>query len=105
MLFAHEAYTLSSASGKDFGKEAIEAMMGKMNSNIDGETKKKKTIFIFAAYPCEMEDFLRVNPGLPRRIPNNLQFNDYTPMELAKITNKILLTYEMLTYSAYLFMK
>ena len=79
--------------------------MGKMNANIDGETNKKKTIFIFAAYPCEMEDFLRVNPGLPRRIPNVLQFNDYTPMELAKITNKILFTYEMLTYSAYLFMK
>ena len=42
-----------------------------------------------------MEDFLRVNPGLSIRIPNFLQFNDYTPMELAEITNKILLTYEM----------
>ena len=42
-----------------------------------------------------MEDFLRVNPGLSRRIPNFLQFNDYTPMEIAEITNKILLTYEM----------
>ena len=46
MLFAHEAYTLSSASGKDFGKEAIEAMMGKMNANIDGETNKKKSILM-----------------------------------------------------------
>ena len=42
-----------------------------------------------------MEDFFRVNPGLSRRIPNFLQFNDYTPMGLAEITNKILLTYEM----------
>ena len=67
--------------------------MGKMNANIDGKTKNP--IFIFAGYPCEMEDFLRVNPGLSRRIPNVLQFNDYMPMELAETTNKLLLTYEM----------
>ena len=85
--------TLSSTLGKDYGKEAIEAMMPKMNANIDWKTKKP--IFIFAGYPYEMEDFLRVNPGLSRRIPNFLQFNDYTPIELAEITNKILLTYEM----------
>ena len=42
-----------------------------------------------------MEDFLRVNPGLSRRISNVLQFNDYTPMELTEITNKSLFTYEM----------
>ena len=64
-----------------------------MNANID--RKIKKTIFIFAGYPCEMEDFLRVNLGLSRRISNFLQFNDCTLMELAEITNKILLTYEM----------
>ena len=64
-----------------------------MNANID--RKIKKTIFIFAGYLCEMEDFLRVNLGLSRRIPNVLQFNDYTPMELAEITKKLLLTYEM----------
>ena len=93
VLFVDEAYTLSSTSGKDYGKEAIEAMMAKINANIDG--KIKNPIFIFAGYPCEMEHFLRVNPGLSRRIPSFLQFNDYTPMELAEITNKILLTYEM----------
>ena len=64
-----------------------------MNANIDRKTKNP--IFIFAGYPCEMEDSLRVNPGLSRRIPNVLQFNDYTTMELAEITNKLLLTYEM----------
>ena len=68
-------------------------MMAKMNANIDGKTKNP--IFIFAGYLCEMEDFLRVNPDLSRRIPNVQQFNDYTPMELAKITNKLLLAYEM----------
>ena len=93
VLFVNETYALSSTSGKDYGKEATEAVMTKMNANIHGKTKK--TIFLFAGYPCEMEDFLRVNPGLSRRIPNFLQFNDYTPMELAEIANKILLTYEI----------
>ena len=93
VLFVDETYALSSTSGKDYGKEAIEAMMAKMNANLHGKTKKP--IFIFAGYPCEMEDFLRVNPGLSRRIPNFLQFSDYTPMELAEITHKILLTYEI----------
>ena len=93
VLFVDEAYDLSSTSGKDYDKEAIEAMMAKMNANIDGKTKNP--IFIFAGYPCEMEDFLRVNPGLSRRIPNFLEFNDFTPMELGEITNRILLTYEI----------
>lgn len=90
MLFLDDAYTLSR---KDYGKEAIEAMMAKMNANIDRKTKNSS--FIFAGYPCKMEDFLRVNLGLSRRISNFLQFNDCTLMELAEITNKILLTYEM----------
>ena len=42
-----------------------------------------------------MEDFLRVSPGLSRRIPNFLQFSDYTSTEIAETTNKILLIYEM----------
>ena len=39
-----------------------------------------------------MEDFLKVNPDLSKRIPNFLQFNDYMSMILAEITSKILLT-------------
>ena len=49
--------------GKIIGKKGIEVMMAKMSASIDG--KIKNTIFIFAGYPCEMED-LRVNPGLSR---------------------------------------
>ena len=41
VLFVDETYTLSFTSGKDYGKEAIEAVMAKMNSNIDGKTKKQ----------------------------------------------------------------
>ena len=38
VLFSDEAYTLSSTSGRDYGKEAIATMMGKMNSTIDGKS-------------------------------------------------------------------
>ena len=79
-----EAYILSLTSGKDYGKEAVVAMMAKMNVNID----EKKIFFIFAGHPSEVEDFLRVNPALSRRTPRFLQFNDYTPMELVDITNE-----------------
>ena len=41
MLFVDETYALSSTSGKDYGKEAIEAMMAKMNANLHGKTKKQ----------------------------------------------------------------
>ena len=81
--------------------EIREGLWQRNDRGNDGENeckyrrKNKSPIFIFAGYPCETEDFFRVNPGLSRRIPNFPQFNDYTPMELAEITNKILLTYEM----------
>ena len=45
-LFVNEAYTLSSTSGKDYVKEAIHAMIVKINTNIDG--KIIKPILIFA---------------------------------------------------------
>ena len=54
--------------------------MAKMRANIDG--KIKNSIFIFAAYLHEMEDFLTVNPGLSRRITNVLHFIDCTLTEL-----------------------
>ena len=56
--------------------------------------ENKKTDFNFCWVTSEMEDFLRVNPGLSRRIPNFLQSKDYTPMELVEITKKILHTYK-----------
>ena len=59
--------------------------MAKMNANIDGKTKNP--IFIFAGYPCEIEDEFQISCS--STIICRL------PMELAEITNKILLTYEM----------
>ena len=89
VLFVDEAYTLSSTTGKDYGKEAIEAMMARMTAHPDKSTKNP--IFIFAGYEKEMNNFLDVNPGLQRRLPNKFKFDDYSPKELAEISNKLLL--------------
>lgn len=42
-------------------------------------------VFIFAGYEKPMEDFLRVNEGLARRIPYRYQFEAYTIDQLVQI--------------------
>ena len=91
MLFIDEAHNLI---------DIKEGLWQRSNRGSDGKnecehTLKETPIFIFAGYPCEMVYFLRVDPGLSRRIPNVLQLNYYTPMVRAEITYKTLLTYEM----------
>ncbi|KAF9042770.1 P-loop containing nucleoside triphosphate hydrolase protein [Hymenopellis radicata] len=49
------------------------------------ENHRGKIIFIFAGYNKQMETFFEHNPGLPSRVPNSLQFEDYTDVELLKI--------------------
>ena len=83
-------YTLSSTSGKGYGKEATRQWWRK---RIWIWTAKQKTQFLhLLGIPVKWKtSCLIVNPSLSMRIPNVLQF--YTPMELAEITNKML-TYE-----------
>ena len=93
MLFVDEVYTLLSTSGKVYGKEVIEALMAKMNSNIEGKTKNP--IFIFAGQSCEMEYFMLDSE------PKSLKTNSKCPAVLyadgtrRNHQQKILLTYEM----------
>ena len=42
-------------------------------------------VFIFAGYEKPMEDFLRVNEGLARRIPYRYQFEAYNIQQLGQI--------------------
>jgi hypothetical protein len=44
-------------------------------------------VFIFAGYEKPMEDFLRMNEGLARRIPYRYQFDAYTVEQLCQIFN------------------
>ncbi|MCT4618744.1 MAG: AAA family ATPase [Marinisporobacter sp.] len=79
IMFIDEAYSLARGGEKDFGKEAIDAMVKGM------EDYKENLILILAGYRDEMEKFLRTNPGLKSRFPIHIEFPDYTLEELMKI--------------------
>jgi stage V sporulation protein K len=79
VLFIDEAYSLGRGGEKDFGKEAIDALVKAM------EDHKDKFILILAGYTDEMDAFLQLNPGLPSRFPIQVEFPDYTIDELIQI--------------------
>ena len=87
-LFVDEAYTLCSPAPpppkRDFGKEAVETLMANINNNENPNIKKP--IMIFARYKEQMNDFLKMNPGLTRRVKTVLNFENVTPEELFDIT-------------------
>jgi len=84
LLFIDEAYRLSQGGENDFGKEAMEQLMGAMNDPPD-----KAPIMVFAGYPADMDKFMSQNDGLYRRIPYTFNFPNYSCGELAEITEII----------------
>lgn len=79
ILFVDEAYSLARGGEKDFGKEAIDALVKSM------EDYKENFIVILAGYREEMNKFLQTNPGLRSRFPIHLEFPDYSVAELMEI--------------------
>ncbi len=84
ILFIDEAYSLARGGEKDFGKEAIDAMVKAM------EDYKEQLILILAGYRDEMDQFLETNPGLRSRFPIVLEFDDYRIEELLSIAELML---------------
>lgn len=83
ILFIDEAYSLARGGEKDFGKEAIDALVKAM------EDHREDFILILAGYSEEMEQFLQLNPGLPSRFPIQMEFGDYTVDELLLIAENM----------------
>ena len=82
VLFVDEAYALSRNNGNnnpDFGKEAIDTLVKAMDEF------KGQFILVAAGYKKEMDEFLKANPGLPRRFSGQLNIDDYTPEEMKEI--------------------
>ncbi|MDD4169520.1 MAG: AAA family ATPase [Desulfotomaculaceae bacterium] len=84
ILFIDEAYSLARGGEKDFGKEAIDAMVKGMEDHRDN------LILILAGYQDEMDWFIEVNPGLRSRFPINIFFPDYSNRELLAIADLML---------------
>ena len=78
-LFIDEAYSLTQGGQGDFGSEAVDTLLKRM------EDHRGDFIVIAAGYPNEMQRFLEMNPGLLSRFDKTLQFNDYTADELLEI--------------------
>jgi SpoVK/Ycf46/Vps4 family AAA+-type ATPase len=82
VLFIDEAYTLNQSEGRDFGEEAIETLLKRM------EDESHRLAVIVAGYPQKMDEFINSNnsnPGLKRRFATEVIFEDYTPDELMAI--------------------
>ena len=79
VLFIDETYTLSQGGENDFGQEAINTLLKRM------EDERHRLAVIVAGYPDKMADFINSNPGLLRRFGTEILFEDYTPAELVEI--------------------
>ncbi len=84
VLFIDEAYSLMGSSENDFGKEAIEIILKRMEDN------RGEFVVICAGYPEEMEKFLLMNPGLKSRFDRKFYFRDYSETEMFAIARIML---------------
>lgn len=79
VLFIDEAYSLYQKEHNQFAQEAVDTILAFMENHRDD------LVVIFAGYEEQMQDFLRMNPGLASRTPNTFTFTDYTADEVASI--------------------
>lgn len=79
VLFIDEAYTLSSGGQNDYGMEAINTLLKRMEDDRD------RLVVILAGYSDEIKQFIGSNPGLESRFNRYIHFEDYTAKELMDI--------------------
>jgi len=80
VLFVDEAYSLAVREAQDpYGDEAVQALLKR------AEDDRNRLVVILAGYPEEMDCLLKSNPGLSSRFNRVLSFDDYSPLELARI--------------------
>jgi SpoVK/Ycf46/Vps4 family AAA+-type ATPase len=79
VLFIDEAYALARRGADDFGMEALETLMKRMDED------RGLFVVIVAGYVQNMNQFLESNPGLKSRFDRVLRFEDYSAQELYEI--------------------
>lgn len=83
VLFIDEAYSLLNSQSDDYGKEAIETLVKMVEDN------RENLVVILAGYKDEMDELLRLEPGIKSRFPNIIDFRDYTALEMYQIAESI----------------
>lgn len=76
VLFVDEAYSLTDGGPNDFGREAVETLLKRM------EDRRGEFIVIAAGYTQNMEKFMESNPGLKSRFDKVFNFEDFNADEL-----------------------
>ena len=84
ILFIDEAYSLAEGGDNDFGKEAVNILVDRM------EKERNRLAVFLAGYTDKMEAFLRSNPGLSSRVSRKFYFKDYTGSELLQMFEMLL---------------
>lgn len=79
VLFIDEAYTLAEGGQGDFGQEAINTLLKRM------EDDRNRLVVILAGYSKEIQHFIDSNPGLQSRFNRYIHFDDYSYEELLRI--------------------
>jgi len=79
VLFIDEAYSLFSKSDSDYGAEAVNTLIKRM------EDDRNSFVVILAGYKKEMAEFLESNTGLKSRFTHVFHFDAYTVDELVSI--------------------
>lgn len=79
ILFIDEAYSIKNGDNDQFGQECINTLISLI------ENHRNRVIVILAGYRDEMLEFLHHNPGLKSRVPNLIEFEDFSNDELEEI--------------------
>ena len=82
VLFIDEVYSLVKDSAEDFGHEALETLLQRMENDRD------RLVVVGAGYLDRVEAFLDANPGLKSRFTTTVIFPHYEPAELTAIFAK-----------------
>ena len=100
VLFIDEAYTLSKNAENDYGQEAVDTLLKRMEDDRD------RLVVIIAGYTNEIRNFVNSNPGLSSRFNRYIEFPAYTEDELAEIFKLLLSKYDYkMDYDAEVAMK
>lgn len=83
VLLIDEAYSLIRGGERDFGREAIDAIVKQV------EDRRDSMVVILAGYPAEMEALIAANPGFSSRFPKTIHFADYRDEELLAILTSL----------------
>ena len=81
VLFIDEAYALNGSSGSQgsYGMDAVNTLLNLL------ENRKGDFVCIMAGYTKEMNEFVRMNPGIPSRCNVTVEFPDYNARELEQL--------------------